>query len=73
MLEMVTNSARLFLAGKLFKDNRLAMRQLGAGILAGVVAGVIVGLVLPIWVAAMVSGAVAGFAQPVLFKNLKYA
>ncbi|MBL4629554.1 MAG: hypothetical protein JKY00_16245 [Roseicyclus sp.] len=73
MLGMAVNSAKLFLAGKLFKDNGKAIRQMLMGAGVGVVAGVVVGVFAPIWIAALVAGAVSGFVQPILFKDLKYA
>ena len=73
MLGMAMNSAKLFFAGKLFKDNKAAMRQLMMGAGVGVIAGVVIGLFAPIWVAAIAAGAVSGAVQPVLFKDLKYA
>lgn len=73
MLGMAMNSAKLFFAGKLFKDNKAAMRQLMMGAGVGVIAGIVIGLFAPIWVAAIAAGAVSGAVQPVLFKDLKYA
>lgn len=73
MLGMAMNSAKLFFTGKLFKDNKAAMRQLMMGAGIGVIAGIVVGLFAPIWVAAIAAGAVSGAVQPVLFKDLKYA
>ena len=73
MLGMAMNSAKLFFAGKLFKDNKAAMRQLMMGAGVGVIAGVVIGLFAPIWVAAIAAGAVSGAVQPVLVKDLKYA
>lgn len=72
MLGMAMNSAKLFFAGKLFKDNKTVVRQmlLCAGL--GVVAGVIVGQFAPMWAAALAAGVVSGFVQPILFKDLKY-
>lgn len=72
MLGMAMNSAKLFFAGKLFKDNKTVMRQLLLGVVLGIVAGVIVGMVAPVWVGALVAGAVSGLVQPMLFKDLKY-
>jgi len=34
---------------------------------------IVVGQFAPVWVAAILGGAVAGFLQPILFKDLKYA
>jgi len=73
MLGMAIDSAKLFLAGKLFKDNGKVMRQMLIGAGAGVVAGVIVGQFAPLWVAACAAGLVSGIIQPLLFKDLKYA
>lgn len=73
MFGMAMNSAKLFFAGKLFKDNSKVIRQMLMGAGAGIVAGVIVGQFAPVWLAALVAGAVSGFIQPILFKDLKYA
>ena len=73
MISTAMDSAKLMLAGKLFKDNAQVVRQLAIGAGAGVVVVVAVGLVAPVWVAAMAGGAVSGFLQPILFKDLKYA
>ena len=72
MLSMAMSSAKLFFAGKLFKDNSKVFRQMAMGAGAGVVAGVIIGQFAPLWIAALVAGLVAGFIQPILFKDLKY-
>ncbi len=73
MLEMAMNSAKLFFAGKIFKDNKKVFQQLALAVLVGVVLIVALSQVAPLWIAAMIGGGVAGFLMPVLFKNLKYA
>lgn len=73
MVGMAINSAKLFFAGKLFRDNSIVIRQMLMGAGLGVIAGVVVGLFAPIWVAALAAGTVSGFIQPFLFKDLKYA
>lgn len=73
MLEMALNSAKLFLAGKLFQDLGKVIRQMVIAIVIGVVVLYGVSLVAPVWVAAIAGGAVSGFLQPILFKDLKYA
>lgn len=73
MFGMAMNSAKLFFAGKLFKDNKIVMRQMFTGAALGIVAGVVVGIFAPVWVGAVVAGAFSGLAQPMLFKDLKYA
>ncbi len=73
MLGMAMNSAKLFLTGKLFKDYKSVLRQMLIAIAVGVVLLYGIAQVAPIWVAAGVAGAVSGFLQPILFKDLKYA
>ncbi|GHE01080.1 hypothetical protein U879_13170 [Defluviimonas sp. 20V17] len=73
MLGMALNSAKLFLAGKLFQDLGKVIRQMLVAIVIGVAVVYGVSLVAPVWVAAIAGGAVSGFLQPILFKDLKYA
>ncbi len=73
MLSIALNSAKLFFAGKLFQDNKKVLRQFAIGAGAGGIATVIVAQFTPLWLAAMAGGAVCGFLQPILFKDLKYA
>ena len=73
MIGTAISSAKLFLSGRLFKDNAKVMRQLAIGSGVGVVVVVAVGLVAPAWLAAVAGGTVSGFLQPILFKDLKYA
>lgn len=73
MIGTAINSAKLFLAGKLFRDSGKAVRQLLLGAAVGAVVLVVVGFLAPVWVAALAGGAVSGALQPFLFKNLKYA
>ncbi len=72
MLQMFTNSVRLFLRGKLFRDNAIVFRQWlkGFAITLAVLIGVgyFGGALLGVIVASVVGGAL----QPWLFKNLKY-
>ncbi len=73
MLGMAMNSAKLFFAGKLFKDNKSVMRQMMIGVFLGVIAGVVVGAFVSALAGALAAGVVSGVAQPILFKDLKYA
>lgn len=73
MLGMAMNSAKLFFAGKLFKDNNKVFRQMIVAIVIGAAVLYGLSLVAPVWVAAIAGGALAGFLQPILFKDLKYA
>lgn len=73
MFGMAMDSAKLFVSGKLFQDSKKVLRQLAIGGGAGAAVIIVVGQFAPIWVAAIAGGAVAGFLQPILFKDLKYA
>lgn len=73
MFGMAMNSAKLFFAGKLFKENGKVFRQMAIAILIGAILLYLGSLALPLWAAAIIGGAVAGFLQPILFKDLKYA
>ncbi len=72
MWEMFVNSMKMFLKGKLFRDNKMVMRQGAIGIVAAVVLIVILGFFIPMWIAAIIGGAVSGALMPYLFKDLKY-
>lgn len=73
MLSTVFDSARLLFAGKLFKENRKAIRQVAIAAVAGALTLAVLMMFAPLWLAAIVGGAVAGGLQPILFKDLKYA
>lgn len=73
MLGMAMDSAKLFFAGKLFQNSKVVMAKLAVGAGLGALALVGAGQLLPIWIAALIGGAVSGAAQPLLFKDLKYA
>ena len=73
MLSMAMDSAKLFLSGKLFQNYSQVFTKLAIGVVCGLVAFIVGMQFLPLWVAAVLGGAVSGFLQPVLFKNLKYA
>ncbi len=67
------NSARMMLRGKLFRDNKMVIRQwvIGFGIAIALI--VLLGkFIVPIWAAAMIGGFVTGAVMPYLFKDLKY-
>jgi hypothetical protein len=74
MWDMFTNSLRLFLKGKLFREPRAVFRQwlIGFGVALIAVVG-FVKLSIPLWIAVTVVALAAGVLQPYLFKNLKYA
>lgn len=74
MWDMFTNSLKLFVKGKLFREPRAVFRQwlIGFGIsLLSIV--ILVKLTVPTWLAVAVVALAVGLLQPFLFKNLKYA
>ncbi|MBL1405672.1 MAG: hypothetical protein COC00_006775 [Rhizobiales bacterium] len=74
MLDMALNSITLFFQGRLFKNIGSVIRMAIIGII--ITAAIIVAMHfagLPLWVSAIIGGAIGGAAQPFLFKDLKYA
>jgi len=71
MLEMVVNAAKLFVVGKLFRDNVAFFRQWGIGFAVALVLMAGLGFVNP-WLGMVAGGAVGGALLPWLFKDLKY-
>lgn len=71
MLDMVVNAAKLFVAGKLFRDNLAFLRQWGIGFAVAFVLMVALSFVNP-WLGMIVGGGVGGALLPWLFKDLKY-
>jgi hypothetical protein len=74
MWDMFSNSLRLFLKGKLFREPAAVFRRWLVGFAASLVALVVlVKLGAPPWIAVSAVSFGAGLLQPFLFKNLKYA
>lgn len=74
MWDMFSNTLRLFLKGKLFREPREVFHRWLIGFGASLVAMVVaVKLGLPLWIAVIGVAIAAGVLQPYLFKNLKYA
>ena len=72
MFDVFMTSVIAFLKGELFQDlpKVLVLQGVGALLAIGVFLGV--ANVAPYWTAAVAGGLVGGFAQPLLFRNLKY-
>ena len=65
MFDLVANSAKLFIAGKLFKDNALAVRQLAIGVARrAAIAIVVLSKIVPLWAATIVGAPLAAFCSP---------
>jgi hypothetical protein len=74
MWDMFTNSMKLFVKGKLFRDSRAVLRQWVIGFAASLVALVVLAKIgLPLWLCVAAVALGVGALQPLLFKNLKYA
>ena len=71
MLDMVVNAAKLFMAGKLFRDNALFFRQWGIGFGASLLLMAGLSFVNP-WLGMVVGGAAGGALLPWLLRDLKY-
>ena len=73
MWDMFSNSLRLFLKGKLFRDPGMVLRQWLIGLMAALVAVVVLGkLGVPLWLVVVLVAFGIGALQPFLFKDLKY-
>jgi len=73
MWDMFSNSFRLFLKGKLFRDPREVAKKWLIGLIAALVVVVILGYAgVPLWLAVIIASFGAGALQPYLFRDLKY-
>jgi hypothetical protein len=73
MLDVFRNSARLFFAGKLFRDGGAVLVQWAKGFALCLVLLLAVGWFVSPIAGVVVASLVGGFVQPLLFKDLKYA
>jgi hypothetical protein len=71
MQTMVINAMKLFIAGKLFRDNAQFFRQWGIGFAVAVVLIAGLSFINP-WLGMTAGGLVSGALLPWLFKDLKY-
>ena len=72
MFEMFVSSMRLFLRGKLFRDNASVFRQWLKGFALTLTVLLVVGYFRGALVGVIVASLLGGALQPWLFKNLKY-
>jgi hypothetical protein len=73
MWDMFSNSLRLFLKGKLFREPRMVLRQWLIGLVVTMLVLVVLAKVgAPLWLAVLVASLGGGALQPFLFKDLKY-
>jgi len=69
---MFLNAVKLFFAGKLFRDGRAVFKQWLKGFALSLAILLVVGWLVSPLVGVVVAALVGGFAQPLLFKDLKY-
>jgi hypothetical protein len=69
---MFLNSAKLFVAGKLFRDKRAVLIQWLKGFGLCLLLLLVVGRLVSPLAGVLVASLVGGLAQPLLFKDLKY-
>ncbi len=72
MFEMFMNSVRLFFAGKLFRDHQAAFLQWLKGFALALCLMLVLGWLVSPLMGVVVASLMGGFAQPLLFKDLKY-
>lgn len=73
MWDMFSNSLKLFLKGKLFREPMAVLRQWAIGVVATLVIFLLVAKLAPLWLAVVLASVAGGAMQPWLFKDLKYA
>ena len=71
MFDMVVNAMKLFVAGKLFRNNLVFFRQWGMGFGVSLVLMLVIGFFQP-WLGIVVGGVLGGALLPWLFRDLKY-
>lgn len=72
MFSMFLDSVKLFLRGKLFRDNAAVFRQWAIGFAVTCVLVVALALWVHVWLGAVAGGLVGGALMPYLFRDLKY-
>jgi hypothetical protein len=71
MTDMIINAIKLFLAGKLFRDNLAFFRQWGIGVAVAALLISLLSLLNP-WLGMVGGGLAGGALLPWLFRDLKY-
>ena len=71
MFDLVINAMKLFVAGKLFRNNLVFFRQWGMGFGFALMLMLVIGYFQP-WLGIVVGGVLGGALLPWLFRDLKY-
>jgi len=73
-LDMITDTMKLVLAGKLFRNNGYVLRQFAIGMLmASVIFVLLFKLGIGLTLAAVITSIISGMVQPFLLKDIKFA
>lgn len=73
MWGMFSNSFKLFLKGKLFRDPREVLKKWLIGLVVALFAVVVLAYAgLPLWLTVIIASLGVGALQPYLFRDLKY-
>lgn len=72
MFDAFMESVKLFLSGRMFRDNLAVLRSWLIGFVVTVVVAVLLATYVNLWVGAVVGGLIGGALMPYLFRNLKY-
>jgi hypothetical protein len=72
VLQMFVNSVRLFLRGKLFRDNTVLFKQWLKGFALTLAVFLLVSFTVGALAGVIIASLVGGAVQPWLFKDLKY-
>ncbi len=73
MFDLFVNSVKLFFAGRLFRDGGAVATQWAKGFGLSLSLLLVIGWFVSPTIGVIVASLVGGFAQPLLFKDLKYA
>jgi hypothetical protein len=72
MFDLFSGSVRLFLQGKLFRDNAAVFRSWAIGFAMALVIISVLAVYVNLWAGAVVGGLISSASMPHLFRNLKY-
>ncbi len=73
MFSMFMDSVKLFLRGKLFRDNLAVIRMWLIGFVVATGLVLLLALYVNLWLGALIGGLCGGALMPYLLRSLKYA
>lgn len=72
MIYLAIDSMKLFLRGRLFRDNAAVFRKWILGFVITVAVILLLAEFVNVWLGAIVGGLIGGAVMPFLFRNLRY-